>query len=86
MDIRVTCIECNRPNAVPYGRGHHICSICSQRRLKREAKKRTQLRIQTLGGFFLVVLFTWMACLFASDWNSPKSADLAVHKAMQTRD
>jgi hypothetical protein len=86
MDIKLTCIECNRPNAVPYGRGHRICTICSQRELKREAKKRTARRIQTLGGFVFVVLFTWTVCAMANSWNTPDSADHRTQKAMQTRD
>ena len=72
MDIKVTCIECNRPNAVPYGRGHRICTICSQRELKRERRKKTQRRIQTLGGFVLVVMFTWMGVCDGSQLEHTK--------------
>lgn len=86
MDIKLSCIECNRQNVVAYGRGHRICDICSQRALKRERRQRTQRRIQTLGGFFLVVMFTWMACAMAHSWNSPNSADHQAHQAMSARD
>ena len=86
MDIKLSCIECNRPNAVPYGRGHRICTICSQRELKRERRKKTQRRIQTLGGFVLVVMFTWMACAMAHSWNTPNSPDHRAHQAMAARD
>jgi hypothetical protein len=86
MNIKLSCIECNRQNVVPYGRGHRICDICSQRELKRERRQRTQRRIQTLGGFFLVVLFTWTVCAMANSWNTPDSADHRTQKAMQTRD
>ena len=86
MDIKLSCIECNRQNVVPYGRGHRICEICSQRELKRERRKKTQRRIQTLGGFVLVVMFTWMACAMAHSWNTPNSADHKAHQAMSARD
>jgi len=86
MDIKLSCIECNRPNVVPYGRGHRICGICSQRQLKREQCKRTQRRIQTIGTFVLVVGAVWFSCLVASDWNTPNSADHKTHQAMQARD
>jgi predicted nucleic acid-binding Zn ribbon protein len=85
-NIKLTCIECHRTNSVPYGRGHRICGICSQRELKRERRKQTQRRIQTLGGFVLVVGAVWFSCLVASDWNTPNSADHRAHQAMQARD
>ena len=85
-NIKLSCIECNRQNVVPYGRGHRICGICSQRQLKRERRKQTQRRIQTLGGFVLVVLCVWTACAMASDWNTPNSPDHRAHQAMQARD
>jgi hypothetical protein len=84
--LKLTCIECNRPNAVPYGRGFRVCAICSQRELLREKRRRTTARIQTIGGFVVVVLAVWTACIMASDWNTPNSPDHRVHQAMQARD
>jgi predicted nucleic acid-binding Zn ribbon protein len=86
MDIKLSCIVCNRPNVVPYGRGHRICGICSQRELKREQRKRTQRRIQLVGSFLMVVVAVWTSCMMASDWNTPNSADHRAHQAMQARD
>ena len=86
MDIKLSCIVCNRPNVVPYGRGHRICGICSQRELKREQRKRTQRRIQLVGSFLMIVVAVWTSCMMASDWNTPNSADHRAHQAMQARD
>jgi len=85
-NIKLTCIECHRTNAVPYGRGHRICDICSQRELKRERRLRTQRRIQVVGTFVVVVLAVWTACMMASDWDTPNSPDHRAHQAMQSRD
>ena len=85
-NIKLTCIVCNRPNVVPYGCGHRICGICSQRELKREQRKRTQRRIQLVGSFLMVVVAVWTSCMMASDWNTPNSADHRAHQAMQARD
>jgi hypothetical protein len=85
-NVKLSCIECHRPNIVPYGRGHRICHICSQRQLRRERRQRMAMRIQTLGGFVVVVLAVWTACMMASDWNTPNSADHRAHQAMQARD
>ena len=85
-NIKLTCIECHRTNAVPYGRGHRICDICSQRELKRERRLRTQRRIQMLGSFLLIVVAVWTSCMMASDWNTPNSPDHRAHQAMQSRD
>jgi hypothetical protein len=85
-NIKLTCIECHRQNVVPYGRGHRICGICSQRQLKRERRLRTQRRIQMVGSFVAVVLAVWISCMMASDWNTPNSADHKTHQAMQARD
>jgi hypothetical protein len=79
-NIKLTCIECHRTNAVPYGRGHRICDICSQRELKRERRLRTQRRIQMLGSFVVVVLAVWTACAMPSDWNTPNSPDHRAHQ------
>jgi predicted nucleic acid-binding Zn ribbon protein len=86
MDIKLSCIVCNRPNVVPYGRGHRICDICSQRELKRERRLRTQRRIQMVGSFLLIVVAVWTSCMMASDWNTPNSPDHRAHQAMQSRD
>ena len=86
MDIKLSCIVCNRPNVVPYGCGHRICGICSQRELKREQRKRTQRRIQLVGSFLMIVVAVWTSCMMASDWNTPNSADHRAHQAMQARD
>ena len=85
-NIKLTCMECNRPNVVPYGRGHRICGICSQRELKRERRLRTQRRIQMVGSFVAVVLAVWISCMMASDWDKPNSPDHRAHQAMQARD
>ena len=84
--IKLTCTECHRPNSVPYGRGFHICSICSGRELRAYKRKQIQSRIQTIGGFVVIVLAVWTACIMASDWDTPNSADHRVHQAMQARD
>jgi hypothetical protein len=85
-NIKLTCIECHRQNVVPYGRGHRICGICSQRQLKRERRLRTQRRIQMVGSFVAVVLAVWISCMMASDWDTPNSPDHRAHQAMSARD
>jgi hypothetical protein len=45
-----------------------------------------QSRIQTIGGFVVVVMAVWTACIMAYDWDTPNSADHRVHQAMQARD
>ena len=85
-NIKLSCIECNRQNVVPYGRGHRICGICSQRQLKRERRLRTQRRIQMVGSFVAVVLAVWISCMMASDWDTPNSSDHRAHQAIQARD
>jgi predicted nucleic acid-binding Zn ribbon protein len=86
MDIKLSCIVCNRQNVVPYGRGNRICGICSQRELKREQRKRTQRRIQMLGSFIMIVVAVWTSCMMASDWDTHNSPDHRAHQAMQSRD